>query len=139
MPFTLDPILAKDGILVGETADYVVNLANDSRYPWLVVIPKVEGITEIHDLDEETQLKLSKTSSTLAREMMEVFNGDKFNIAALGNMVSQLHIHHIVRQKTDDAWPKPVWGFGDSVPYGEKALTTRIGLLRCSLSILANQ
>jgi len=82
----------------------------DSNYPWFILVPDREHITEIHQLNETDQQQLISESSTLSRLIDQQFNADKINIAALGNLVPQLHIHHIVRYKTDAAWPAPVWG-----------------------------
>ena len=92
-------------------------LLNDSRYPWFVLVPRREAITEIYQLDEAEQQQLLRESSQLGQFLMESFNGDKLNIGALGNLVPQLHVHHIVRYKDDEAWPGPVWGVGVSEPY----------------------
>lgn len=97
-------------------------LLNDVRYPWFILVPRREGITEIYQLDEADQQQLLHESSHLGRFLMESFNGDKLNIGALGNLVPQLHLHHIVRFTGDEAWPGPVWGVGTAEPYGEAEL-----------------
>lgn len=97
-------------------------LLNDSRYPWFVLIPRRESITEIYQLEESDQQQLLKESSLLGKFLMEEFNGDKLNIGALGNLVPQLHLHHIVRYKDDTAWPGPVWGVGQATPYDDEGL-----------------
>lgn len=104
---------------MGELPLSTLLLLNDSRYPWFVLVPRRENITEIYQLSEADQQKLLQESSRLGRLMMEGFNGDKLNIGALGNLVPQLHLHHIVRFKGDEAWPGPVWGVGMATPYGE--------------------
>jgi len=94
---------------------------NDSNYPWFILVPQRQNISEIHQLKEQEQMQLMRESSELAKCIEQTFNADKINIAALGNMVPQLHIHHIVRYKTDAVWPAPVWGKVASIPYSEDA------------------
>jgi diadenosine tetraphosphate (Ap4A) HIT family hydrolase len=106
----LHPQLEKDCFVVGRFPLCALLLLNDANYPWFILVPQRENITEIHQLSEEDQRQLIKESSQLATCIEIEFNADKINIAALGNMVPQLHIHHIVRYKTDPAWPAPVWG-----------------------------
>lgn len=124
--FTLHPQLEKDGIVMGEFPLSRLLLLNDSRYPWFVLVPRRENITEIYQLSEADQQQLLLESSRLGRLMMEGFSGDKLNIGALGNLVPQLHLHHIVRYKNDEAWPGPVWGVGAALPYsGEQVAAMR--------------
>ncbi|MDT8281622.1 MAG: HIT domain-containing protein [Gammaproteobacteria bacterium] len=85
-------------------------LINDANYPWFILVPGREDITEIHQLDESDQIQLLAESMYLSRCLQQVFQADKLNIAALGNIVPQLHIHHIAHFKTDICWPSPVWG-----------------------------
>jgi len=77
---------------LGETADYVIRLANDSRFPWVILIPKVESVTELYQLTLDYQQRLALDSSNLGSELMTIFKGDSFNTGALGNVVRQLHI-----------------------------------------------
>jgi diadenosine tetraphosphate (Ap4A) HIT family hydrolase len=116
-PFSLHPQLQKDGIVMGDFPLSRLLLLNDARYPWFVLVPRRPEITEIYQLSEADQLQLLRESSQLGRFLMEGFNGDKLNIGALGNLVPQLHIHHIVRYRSDEAWPGPVWGVGTAVPF----------------------
>jgi diadenosine tetraphosphate (Ap4A) HIT family hydrolase len=94
-------------------------LMNDSRYPWCILVPDREGITEIHQLADADQQQLMRESSQLARCLSGLFRPDKLNIAAIGNLVPQLHVHHVARYTGDPAWPAPVWGHGKPVPYRE--------------------
>jgi diadenosine tetraphosphate (Ap4A) HIT family hydrolase len=116
-PVSLHPQLQKDGIVMGDFPLSRLLLLNDARYPWFVLVPRRPKITEIYQLSEADQLQLLRESSQLSRFLMEGFNGDKLNIGALGNLVPQLHIHHIVRYRSDEAWPGPVWGVGTAVPF----------------------
>ena len=115
--FKLHPQLEKDCIVLGDYPLSRLLLLNDARYPWFVLVPRREAITEIYQLEEEEQQQLLRESTQLGRFLMEGFSGDKLNIGALGNVVPQLHIHHIVRYKGDETWPGPVWGVGTALPF----------------------
>lgn len=115
--FELDSILAEDCHFITELKLSRLLLMDNQDYPWCILVPRISGIREIHELTDSQQQQLLAESSRLARTMMELFNGEKMNVAALGNMVPQLHVHHIVRKHTDKAWPHPVWGFGQPSPY----------------------
>jgi diadenosine tetraphosphate (Ap4A) HIT family hydrolase len=132
-PFELDPRLAADTVLVGETPLSQVLLMNDARYPWLILVPRRGGITEPFELSEADQAQLWRESTRLGQAMKAHFAADKLNIAALGNQVAQLHVHHIARFHVDAAWPGPVWGVGSAVPYSDAALDALIGDLRSVL------
>ena len=105
----------------------------DASYPWFILVPDRDDITEIYQLDETDQRQLIKESSTLSRIIDKLFNADKINIAALGNLVPQLHIHHIVRYKTDAAWPAPVWGKIPPEPYSDEEIKQLIIRLKSGL------
>ena len=92
-------------------------LLNDANYPWFILLPQREQITEIHQLNLQDQQQLLKESTFFSQCLEDLFQPDKLNIAALGNVVSQLHIHHIARFKTDACWPAPVWGAVDPITY----------------------
>jgi diadenosine tetraphosphate (Ap4A) HIT family hydrolase len=115
----LHPQLAQDCFVVGRFPLSALLLMNDSRYPWFILVPQRQGMREIHQLTESDQQQLMRESSLLAACIEQEFKADKINIAALGNMVPQLHIHHIVRYKTDLAWPAPVWGNRPAIVYSE--------------------
>jgi diadenosine tetraphosphate (Ap4A) HIT family hydrolase len=83
---------------------------NESRYPWLILVPERAGVTEIFELNGKDQIRLIQESSRVARHLKSSFNADKLNVAAIGNLVPQLHIHHVARFRDDSAWPAPVWG-----------------------------
>ena len=132
-PFELDPRLAADTFLVGETPLSQVLLMNDARYLWLILVPRRSDVTEPFELSEADQVQLWRESMRLGEAMKAHFAADKLNIAALGNQVAQLHVHHIARFHADDAWPGPVWGVGSAVPYGDPALEVLKGELRSLL------
>jgi diadenosine tetraphosphate (Ap4A) HIT family hydrolase len=131
--FELDPRLAADTLVVGETPLCRVLLMNDARYPWLILVPRRGDVTEPFGLSESDQARLWQESMRLGEAMKVHFAADKLNIAALGNQVAQLHVHHIARFRTDYAWPGPVWGVGSAVPYSDAALDALIGELRSLL------
>nr|WP_204796341.1 HIT domain-containing protein [Oceanisphaera litoralis] len=106
----MHPQLAADTIILGELPLSLVLLARDGQYPWLILVPKRAGIREIHWLNEEEQQQLMRESCAVAALMETELAADKINVAALGNMVPQLHLHHVARFTGDAAWPGPIWG-----------------------------
>ncbi|WP_339846899.1 HIT domain-containing protein [uncultured Halopseudomonas sp.] len=108
--FKLDQRLANDCVQLGDFPLCRLLLMNDSQYPWCILVPRVNDVTEIFELSERDQQRLSAESSLLSQLLSKTFSADKMNVAALGNVVSQLHIHHVVRYSNDAAWPAPVWG-----------------------------
>jgi len=134
--FKLDPQLEQDTILISDWHLCQVRLMNDSRYPWVILIPKVDGVSEIHELAEEQQQLLLGESMRLSKALDQLFSPHKLNVAALGNMVRQLHVHHIVRFENDASFPKPVWGVGEAVPYEAAALNDTVSGLQIALDLL---
>ncbi len=132
--FTLHSQLEQDTIKVGQFDLCEVLLMNDVRYPWVILVPKRENKSEIYQLTESEQQQLLVESSFLCQTMSKLFSADKMNIAALGNMVEQLHVHHVARFKTDAAWPKPVWGLGQAESYSEIAKKAMLSQLTQALS-----
>lgn len=121
--FSLDSRLANDTIELADWPLCSVRLMNDSHYPWLILVPKVASVTELFQLDDAQRLQLDAESTFVARTLMEIFQGDKMNVAALGNVVKQLHIHHVVRFEQDAAWPGPIWGKVDVEAYSDDQLS----------------
>lgn len=117
--------LRNDCFVVGQFPLSLLLMLNDSNYPWFILVPQRAGITEMHQLREPEQQQLMRESSLLAATIEQLFNADKINIAALGNLVPQLHIHHIVRYRTDPAWPAPIWGAAPAVPYSSDVAMRR--------------
>lgn len=115
--FKLHFRLAQDCIVIGDLPLCSLLLMNDARYPWFLLVPRRADCVEIYQLSTEDQYQLAKESSILGERLMMLFSGDKLNTAALGNVVSQLHVHHVVRYNTDNAWPKPIWGNGEARAY----------------------
>lgn len=119
--FKLHPRLAQDTSVIGDFPICRLLLMNDANYPWFILVPRRAEMQEIFELERQDQQQLLKESSHLSQVLSKIFQADKLNIAALGNMVPQLHIHHIVRYQTDQAWPNPVWGLFPTKPYTERA------------------
>jgi len=121
LSFQLHPQLAADCFDLGHFPLSRLLLMNESRYPWFILVPQRPGLAEIHQLSDNDQHLLIQESSLLARALEQAFSADKLNIAAIGNIVSQLHLHHIVRYRQDAAWPAPVWGRFTPLPYTDDA------------------
>ena len=134
--FQLHPRLQQDCICLGRFDLCQLLLMNDSQYPWFILVPERMGIKEIYQLTETERHTLSEESNYLAENLMSLFKGDKLNIAAIGNVVPQLHIHHIVRYQTDKAWPAPVWGKFTATPYRAEELTDIINHITTKLTTL---
>lgn len=113
----IHPQLQTDCTRIGRFALSHLLIMNDANYPWFILVPDRADIREIFQLDPSDQHQLIDESSRLARALVSVFKPDKLNIAALGNVVPQLHIHHVVRYRHDAAWPRPVWGAAPTRPY----------------------
>ena len=126
--FELHTRLAADCIRVGRLPISMLLLMNDARYPWFILVPQRRGVTEIFQLPESDQCQLWRESACLARNLTQSFHADKINIGVLGNLVPQLHIHHIARFTSDPAWPGPVWGHSEPVPYEKHSITERVGM-----------
>jgi diadenosine tetraphosphate (Ap4A) HIT family hydrolase len=110
MRWTLHAQLQSDTSTIGDLPLSRLLLANDANYPWLLLVPRREGTSEIIDLSEADLIELSTEIARASRALKAVTACDKLNIAALGNVVPQLHVHVIARRRNDAAWPKPVWG-----------------------------
>ena len=114
--------LADDCIHLGRFRLCHLLLMNDRNYPWYILVPDRVDIREIYQLDGADRRQLLDESCLLSEFLMHEFDGDKLNVAALGNQVPQLHLHHIVRYENDPAWPGPVWGRQTPLPYTDEAL-----------------
>ncbi len=123
--FELDARLQRDTVLVGRFPLSLLLLNKDANYPWCILVPARVAIQEIYELGARDRQQLLDESSRLAIALTELFSPDKLNIAALGNVVPQLHLHHIVRYRSDPAWPAPVWGAVPSLDYPAGKLAQR--------------
>ncbi|NNC37282.1 MAG: HIT family protein [Acidimicrobiales bacterium] len=128
--FKLHPDLARDGIPIGDFPLSRLLMINDAAYPWFVLVPRVPDIKDAYQLEPEQHQHLTEESRALCNALMSAFNGEKMNVAALGNMTPQLHVHHIVRFKNDPAWPGPIWGVQPMTPMTEVQIAVRRGLLK---------
>ena len=131
--FKLDPRLEADTFLLTDMPLCRALLMNDSRYPWLILVPRQRDLRELHDLSREDQSRLM-SEITLTTEALQGSHGpDKINVGALGNIVQQLHIHVLGRFESDPAWPGPVWRIGEPAPYSKKNADTLIKEFRNQL------
>ena len=131
--FPLDPRLEADTHEIGELPLSQVLLMDDARFPWLILVPRICGARELIDLDEGDQRTLIGEVSVVGRVLETLLKPDKLNVAALGNVVPQLHVHVIVRFSGDAAWPQPIWGHGKRAAYAETELASRIAGIRAAL------
>jgi len=132
--FALDPRLQQDTLPIGDFPLCRLLLSNDSNYPWFILVPRRNDISEIFQLDVADQQHLWQETTALSEVLKDSFDADKLNVAALGNVVSQLHMHVIVRKREDAAWPAPVWGKHPATPYSQEQVATIRERLRLVLS-----
>jgi len=126
MSFELHQQLTNETYYLGDFPLSALLLSKDANYPWFILVPKRDDISEPFQLSDADSSMLQQESLQLNRALYSGFQADKLNIAALGNMVPQLHIHHIVRYKNDSAWPNPVWGFQPAKIYTTDAINNCI-------------
>ena len=127
--FELHPRLAEDCIPLSRLQLCRVLLMNDASYPWVILVPERPDVTEIYQLAPDDRRQLMEESAFVAQALARAFAADKMNVANLGNVVPQLHIHHIVRHHGDPAWPAPVWGRHAPRPYAEAELMRTVALI----------
>jgi diadenosine tetraphosphate (Ap4A) HIT family hydrolase len=132
-PFELDIRLAGDTVVVGDLTLCRVLLMRDSRYAWLVLVPRRAGKVEVSDLPDDEQALLWREVGTAGAALRAIVPCDKLNIGALGNIVRQLHVHIVARREGDAAWPGPVWGFGKAGAYAEGDAERLVGAIRQAL------
>ena len=128
--FALDARLAADSHPVARFELCDVRLMDDSHYPWLVLVPRLPGMRDLIDLDQSRRHQLSDEIDHVSRALRNAFRPDKLNVAALGNVVAQLHVHVIARFESDPSWPSPVWGRIEARPYMPEALLERVVVLQ---------
>ncbi|MGY5451353.1 HIT domain-containing protein [Agarivorans sp. MS3-6] len=131
--FVLHPQLEKDGIWLGDFELSRVLLINDSQFPWLVLVPMINDIGDIYQLDSCQQAQFWRESKRLSKAIMDIYQGDKLNLAALGNMVPQLHVHHVVRFHSDPLWPQPIWGKLSAQAYTDEQRAEQIAAIQQAL------
>ncbi|PPK76916.1 diadenosine tetraphosphate (Ap4A) HIT family hydrolase [Methylobacter tundripaludum] len=135
MTFQLHPRLEQDCIAIGRFELCRLLMMNDSQYPWFILVPERADLQEIYQLNKAERELLTEESSYLAENLAALYKADKMNIAAIGNIVPQLHIHHIVRYQVDKAWPAPVWGKFDAVPYTERQIADNLTRIKAQLGM----
>ena len=128
--FELDKRLDSDTFFLCDLPLSRVLLMNDSQFPWIILVPRVDGAREIIDLSDDQQHQFLKESAMISHVINRLVSPQKLNVAALGNVVSQLHIHHVGRFDTDVAWPKPVWGNQAAVPYEKNTVSELVDAIR---------
>lgn len=131
--FSLDQRLQQDTLLLGDFPLCRLLLMNDASYPWFILVPRRAEVSEVFQLDAEEQQQLWRESTELAEVLKDSFKADKMNLATLGNVVSQLHMHVIVRRRDDPAWPAPVWGRHPARPYSDEQIAALRARLRMAL------
>lgn len=137
--FNLHPMLVKDTLPITSLPLSDLVLMNNRLFPWCILVPRVpQTITEIYQLSATEQQQLLLESAQVAKILTALFEPDKLNIATIGNICPQLHMHHIVRYRNDSCWPNPVWGHGDKLAYSSKEATIVIEKLKKALIIDQN-
>ncbi len=132
--FTLHPKLQEDSHILGQLPLSLVLLSKDANYPWCILVPRRESIFEIHHLNDEDRMQLGRESCRLAEIMVDLFQPDSMNVAVIGNIVKQLHFHHVARFESDIAWPGSVWGAHPPKGYDDDVLQDRISRLTSALA-----
>lgn len=133
--FELDPQLDADTLLVGDLELSRVLLANDANFPWLILVPMRTGLADLIDAVPDDRAQLMQEVDTVSRALKAITGCDKLNVASLGNMVRQLHVHVIARFEGDAAWPGPIWGKLPAKPYDDDAANKLVEALRARLEI----
>jgi diadenosine tetraphosphate (Ap4A) HIT family hydrolase len=131
--FIFDPQLARDTVPVTDLTLTRVLLNDDANYPWLILVPRRAGKVELIDLDETDRAQLWRELALASHVLKNITRCLKLNVAQLGNQVAQLHVHIIAREKTDAAWPNPVWGKAPRKPYDPAARDRLIEAIRSGL------
>ncbi|UCO97059.1 HIT domain-containing protein [Metapseudomonas lalkuanensis] len=132
--FALDPRLQQDTLPIGDFPLCRLLLMNDAHYPWFILVPRREEVSELFQLGADEQRQLWQETTFLAETLKDTFGADKMNVATLGNVVSQLHMHVIVRRREDAAWPYPVWGRHPAVAYSSEQVAAIRAKLRMALA-----
>ncbi|KJF84840.1 HIT domain-containing protein [Photobacterium leiognathi] len=134
MHFTLHPRLESDTTVLGDFPLSRVLLSKEALGPWIILVPRVDELREIHHLPEQDQFQLMRESSAVATLLENDYQAEKINVGALGNLVPQLHLHHIARFSNDIAWPGPIWGNTDGTQRSDELQAALAEELRAELS-----
>ncbi|MEK7266683.1 MAG: HIT domain-containing protein [Pseudomonadota bacterium] len=133
--FELDEHLANDTVIVGEMPLSRVLLMKDARFPWAILVPRRQGLVEFHDMTQADRRDLMEEAAAVSAALRKLASASKMNVAMLGNVVRQLHVHVVARREDDDAWPRPVFAVGTPVPYEEGEAEACAGVLKAALGI----
>lgn len=133
MSFALHPDLIRDTLEVTRFSLCRVGIMNDSTYPWLILSPMLPGLRDFHDVPAGLHGQLMAEIGRVSQALQKIFTPDKINVAALGNVTPQLHIHVIARSAADPAWPKPVWGIVPIKPYAADVMSATVARIRAAL------
>lgn len=133
--FEVHTQLLSDCAIVGDATLCRVLLMNDARFPWLILVPRLSGLRDFHEVPSEFRSSFFDEIESASIAVKEVIGADKINVAALGNQVPQLHVHVIGRLKSDAAWPGPVWGVGSPIPYDDDIQQNTIEFVRATMSL----
>jgi diadenosine tetraphosphate (Ap4A) HIT family hydrolase len=136
-PWSLHPQLARDTIAIGDLALSRVLVVNDANWPWLLLVPRRPDASEIIDLDEVERAQLMTEIARVARALKEVTACEKLNVAALGNVVPQLHVHVIARRSGDAGWPKPIWGVAPPLAHDARELERFVSAIKRKVWVAA--
>jgi diadenosine tetraphosphate (Ap4A) HIT family hydrolase len=131
--FQVDLRLAESSTFITQLALSQVRLSHNAAFPWLLLIPQQDSLIEVIDLSPHDQHLLIQEIALVSQVMQKLFHPDKLNIATLGNLVPQLHIHIIARYQNDGAWPHPVWNSGVMKNYEPEQKLCRIDLIQTAL------
>ena len=137
--FTLAPQIQKSSLSVRMIGPFELRLVDDARYLWLLMIPHISDVTELHQLPEAHRHQLIDNAAIIASCMQSHTKADKINVATIGNIVPQMHVHIIARHKDDDAWPYPVWGRGTPTPYKPEIRQQTITALQSWLDAVSDR
>jgi diadenosine tetraphosphate (Ap4A) HIT family hydrolase len=133
--FTLHPQLERDTVRIGDLALSRVLLMNDANYPWLILVPRREKVIEFIELAEDERTQLMHEIAKVSQALKALTECEKLNVAAIGNVVPQLHVHIVARRHSDRAWPKPVWGAVPPIAYEPRMRDGFVGALRGKLGL----
>jgi diadenosine tetraphosphate (Ap4A) HIT family hydrolase len=133
--WSLHPQLAADAVAVGDLPLSRLLLMDDANYPWLLLVPRRMRAVEILDLAEADQAQLMREIAAVGRLLKDVAQCDKLNVAAIGNVVAQLHVHLVARRRDDPAWPRPVWGHAPARRYEAAARERLLETLQSRIAL----
>ena len=133
--FELDEHLANDTVKVGDMPLSLVLLMKEARFPWAILVPRRSGLVELHDMTQADRRDLMEEAAAVSAALRKLTGATKMNVATLGNVVRQLHVHVVARREDDDAWPRPVWAVGTPLPYAPGEAEACAAALKGALGI----